>query len=102
MTNGMVRWPYGGAWTGRSSSSPTDPPRPRGPGDRLLEIFGADTARQCLEAGLLDELVVHIAPVLLGDGVRLYGGPGFRRVGLERTASEESERMTSLRFKVVR
>ena len=35
-------------------------------------IFGASLSRQCLQAGLLDEIVVHLAPMLLG--VRLYGG----------------------------
>ncbi|CAN5583939.1 hypothetical protein BH20ACT23_BH20ACT23_24870 [soil metagenome] len=34
----------------------------------------------------MDEIVVHIAPVLLGDGVRLYGRPELKRLALERTA----------------
>jgi dihydrofolate reductase len=68
---------------------------------RAVGIFGADIARQCLEAGLLDEIVVHVAPLLLGDGIRLYGGPGFPRVDLERTALEESGQLTSMRFRVV-
>jgi hypothetical protein len=33
-------------------------------------------SRQCLEAGLLDESVIHIGPVLLGGGIRFYGGEG--------------------------
>ena len=33
-----------------------------------LVVIGADVARQCIEAGLIDELVIHLAPVLLGDG----------------------------------
>ena len=37
-------------------------------------ILGATVASQALEAGLIDDLVVHIAPVVLGDGVRLYRG----------------------------
>ncbi|RIQ26293.1 dihydrofolate reductase family protein [Jiangella rhizosphaerae] len=52
-------------------------------GDRDLLVLGADVALQCVEAGLVDELLVHIAPLLLGDGVRLYGGPGRERVELE-------------------
>src|SRR5205807_5532608 len=35
-------------------------------------ILGANVARQCLEAGLLDEIIVHIAPVLVGGGVRFF------------------------------
>jgi dihydrofolate reductase len=65
-------------------------------------IFGAGVARQCIDADLLDEVVVHIAPVLLGDGVRLYGGSGARMVALERTALAESGQVTDLRFRVRR
>jgi dihydrofolate reductase len=63
-------------------------------------VFGAGLAEQCLDAGLLDEIVVHLAPLLLGDGVRLYGGPGAGRVDLERTAVAESGQLTDLRFRV--
>ena len=71
--------------------------------DRNLEIFGANLAAQCLDAGLIDEIVVHVAPVLLGDGVRLYGVAGERRpVELERTELGESGRLTSLRYRVRR
>ena len=36
---------------------------------------GAETVQQYLSAGLLDEIQVHVAPVLLGDGARLFDGP---------------------------
>jgi dihydrofolate reductase len=65
-------------------------------------VFGAGVARECLDAGLLEELVVHLAPVLLGDGIRLYGGPGVAPVGLERTAFDSSGQVTDLRFRVAR
>jgi dihydrofolate reductase len=68
---------------------------------RSVGIFGASIARQCLQAGLLDEIVVHLAPVLLGDGVRFYGGPGVARVGLEPTTVAASGQTTDLRFRVV-
>lgn len=45
-------------------------------------LIGADVARQCLEAGLIDEIVVHIAPVLLGDGVRFRGATGRHNLHL--------------------
>jgi dihydrofolate reductase len=116
-----VRGIYGGAWTGpvfvithRLSDAPDDPTvtflsgdvrsavatAREAAGDRGVGIFGANTARQCLDAGLLDEIVIHLAPVLLGDGVRLYGGPGMRSVELERTAVAESGQVTDLRFRV--
>jgi dihydrofolate reductase len=68
-----------------------------------LEIFGAELAAQCLDEGLIDEIVIHLAPILLGDGVRLYGASASRRpVELERTDLAESGRQTSLRFEVRR
>jgi len=41
-------------------------------GGKAVAIHGPDTIRQCLEAGLLDELHVDLAAVLLGSGVRLF------------------------------
>jgi dihydrofolate reductase len=64
-------------------------------------IFGANLARQCLDQGLLDEIVIHLAPVLLGDGVRLFGAPGSKRVALRRTTLAQSGQITDLRFSVV-
>ena len=69
-------------------------------GGKNIVVFGASIAEQCLEAGLLDEIVVHMAPLLLGDGIRLYGRPGVGRVDLERTAVAESGQLTDLRFRV--
>jgi dihydrofolate reductase len=58
-------------------------------GDARVSVAGgAETIQQALAAGLLDELVIHVAPVLLGGGVRLFDGVGARR--LERTRVAES------------
>ena len=43
-------------------------------GDRYVNVLGADVAAQCLAAGLLDEILVFIAPVLLGGGTPLFRG----------------------------
>jgi dihydrofolate reductase len=67
-----------------------------------LEIFGANVAKQCLQAGLIDEIAVHVVPVLLGDGVRLYGGSGGAEIRLQRTTLAESGQLTDLRFRVLR
>ena len=53
-------------------------------GDRYVNVIGAETARGCLGAGALDEVLTCIAPVLLGDGVRLFEHPGGTHVRLER------------------
>jgi dihydrofolate reductase len=53
-------------------------------GEKYVNILGADVARQCLAAGLLDEILTFVAPVLLGDGVRMFEHPGGTRIRLER------------------
>ncbi len=53
-----------------------------GAAGKYVNVLGADVARQCLEAGLLDEVLVMIVPVLLGDGVRLFDHPGGTNVPL--------------------
>jgi DHA2 family multidrug resistance protein-like MFS transporter len=70
-------------------------------GAKDVGIFGASLTCQCLREGLLDEIVIHLAPVLLGDGVRLFGGDGEPPVRLERLSFGEAERGTDLHFRVV-
>jgi len=60
---------------------------------------GAETIQQFLKAGMLDELLVHIAPLLLGGGVRLFEGVG-PDVQLEQTQVISSPAVTHLRFRV--
>jgi dihydrofolate reductase len=113
---------YGGAWTGPVlvlTHRPGDQPGEgvtflegtiedavagarEAAGGRDVGVFGASIAAQVLDAGLLDEIVVHVAPLLLGDGVRLYGSPGARRVPLERVELAASGQLSTMRFRVVR
>lgn len=51
---------------------------------------GGETIMQCLNAGLIDEFTVALAPVLFGKGVRLFEGVDTSRVGLEQISSESS------------
>jgi dihydrofolate reductase len=71
-------------------------------GDKYVGVLGAEVARQCLEAGVLDEICVSIAPVLLGDGVRLFDHPGGTNVKLERVSVTEVPSATNLLLRVVR
>jgi dihydrofolate reductase len=66
-----------------------------------LEILGADVAGQCLERGLVDEVLVYVLPVLLGDGIP-FMPPGRARVDLEPISSARSGDATILRFRVRR
>lgn len=94
---------YGGGWQGPQFVFTRDDPSTAAPGFTFLSgdiadalsvardaaggkyvaLLGPGTARKALEAGLLDEILVHVAPVLLGDGVRLFDQPGSRPVRLE-------------------
>ena len=60
-------------------------------GGKNLEILGADLARQCLQRGLVDEILVYVLPVLLGDGTRFLSSPGLARIDLEPLESTRSE-----------
>lgn len=95
--------PFGGTWHGPQFVLTHRPPAQPEPGvtfvtdldralaaakeaagDKYVCILGADVARQCLDAGVLDEILVVVSPVLLGDGVRLFDRrPGSERVKLE-------------------
>ena len=68
-------------------------------GDKNLEILGADVAAQCLERGLVDEILVYVLPVLLGDGVR-FSPPSLGRIDLEPLSNTQSGAVTMLRFRV--
>jgi riboflavin biosynthesis pyrimidine reductase len=64
--------------------------------------MGASIARECREAGVLDEMLVIIAPFMLGDGVRLLDHPGGTNVRLERLSLSEAPQTTNLWLRVVR
>jgi dihydrofolate reductase len=68
-------------------------------GGKNLEILGSDVARQCLQRGLVDEILVYVLPVLLGDGVR-FSSPGLPTIDLEPLDSTRHGAVTILRFRV--
>jgi dihydrofolate reductase len=70
-------------------------------GERDVCVMGgAATIQEFLRLGLLDELHIHIAPMLLGGGTRLFEGAGLVAATLERTWALESPYATHLRFAV--
>lgn len=66
-------------------------------GERNIQIISADIARQALEHDLIDELQVFVAPVFLGDGVRIFDVPGGRRVDWELVEIDEVNRSSFAR-----
>jgi dihydrofolate reductase len=74
----------------------------QGAGEKYVNVLGASVARQCLELGELDEVLTLLAPVLLGDGTRLFEHDGGSPVRLERIHESSAPLATNLRYRVVR
>jgi dihydrofolate reductase len=64
-------------------------------------MHGASAARACLVAGQLDEIELHVVPVLLGRGRRLFDGLPPDQVELELLRSREGAGVLHLRYRVV-
>lgn len=70
-------------------------------GDRVVGLHGASAPQQALTAGLLDEIQLHLAPLLLGDGVPLFDLLGAGPIVLTRTNVIVSDSgFTHLRYQV--
>lgn len=65
-------------------------------------VAGADIAQQCLKLGLLDEIHIHLVPVLLGEGIRLFDHLGSTPIQLERIRLVEAPTVTHIYFRVVK
>jgi dihydrofolate reductase len=62
---------------------------------------GGNIVQQYLAAGLLDELELHVVPVVLGDGARLFANLGDAEVQLEQVRAVEAPGVTHLKYRVV-
>jgi dihydrofolate reductase len=71
-------------------------------GDKNVDLIGASIAQQCLNAGLLDEIQIDLAPVLLGGGVRLFDHLNSGPIDLEPLAVIQGLDVTHLRYRVVK
>lgn len=71
-------------------------------GEKDVRLMGAEVSQGFLRAGLVDEIRIQLAPVLMGDGRRLFDHLGTEHIELERTAVLESPYITHLRFSVVK
>jgi dihydrofolate reductase len=115
---------YGGAFRGPffvlRDEPPPEPPVVKGVAGRFLDVgieeavtvakeaageddvvvLGANIARQCLENQLLDEIIIHVAPVLVGGGVRLFERAGGEPVKLKPITSVDEGGVTVLRYSV--
>jgi dihydrofolate reductase len=111
---------YGGAWDGPIFVL-THHPEDATPADRVtflscgpaeavrialaaadgknLEVFSPTIGRQLLELGLIDEIDIHIAPILLGDGIRLYDNPGTDPIPLHRIGEGDPTSTVDVRYR---
>ena len=72
-------------------------------GDKRVLVHGAGTAQLALAAGVLDELEIHLIPVLFGQGRRLFDHLGPEHIELERTRILEGEAgVTHMHYRVQR
>jgi dihydrofolate reductase len=69
-------------------------------GDRKVLMHGADLAQSCLRAGVLDEMEIHVIPVLLGQGRRLFDHLGADHIELEVTRVVDAPGVTHLHYLV--
>jgi dihydrofolate reductase len=68
-------------------------------GDKDALVLGADVARQLLGAGLLDELRIHLVPLLLGEGTPLFAG---ERAELVAEGNAVVGTVTHLRYRLLK
>jgi dihydrofolate reductase len=71
-------------------------------GGKNLEVFSPTIGRQLLELGLIDEIDLHIAPILLGDGIRLYDCPGGDPIRLHRVGDGAATSAVNVCYRPIR
>lgn len=72
-------------------------------GNKDVQVIGANTIQQCLNAGLCDELQIDIMPVLVGEGLRLFEDIDTDKIQLERMRVEQpTSARTSFVLKVIK
>jgi dihydrofolate reductase len=112
--------PYGGAWEGPIfvlTHHPEDARQSEGvtilscpvdeavrialeaAGGKNVEVFSPNIGRQLLELGLIDEIDLHIAPVLLGAGIRLYDNPTHEPIRLHRVGDDGPTSAVNVRYR---
>lgn len=70
-------------------------------GDKDVALLGGTISRQCLKLGLVDEIILHIEPLLLGNGISLFAGLE-KRFNLKRLDTSAFAGETHLHFSVIK
>ena len=111
---------FGGRWSGpefvATHRPPAEPPRPNlsfvsgdiagivatakaAAGDKNLLVLGGGITQQCLEADLIDDILLFELPIVLGDGIALFGRPGYREMLFQTVRVEQLGAAVALRFR---
>ncbi|NUP46988.1 MAG: hypothetical protein HOW97_06675 [Catenulispora sp.] len=67
-------------------------------GGKDVVVIGGILGKECLAAGLVDEVLIHVAPIMLGDGVRLVDNPGGAPFRLKPVGVEAEGDVVTLRY----
>ena len=71
-------------------------------GDKHVLVIAVALGREILKAGLMDDITVLVVPILLGDGVRLFGSPPAAPAPLELVDTSRAGQITNLHYRVKR
>jgi len=71
-------------------------------GDKDVYIMGANVAQQFLKLGLIDEVSIHLVPVVFGSGTRLFEGLDGEHISLEILEVIQTPEAIHMRFRVVK
>jgi dihydrofolate reductase len=71
-------------------------------GEKVVGVGGTTIVQQCLQLGLIDEIMIDLAPILLGQGIRLFDHLGPNPIELEQTAVIPATGVTHLKYRVVK
>jgi dihydrofolate reductase len=94
--------PDGGVYTFVDSVEAAFETAKKAAGDKNVLILGANVAQQLIIRGLVDELFMHLVPVLFGSGTRLYEHVGSEHIPLETAEVIETAEAIHLRFRVIK
>jgi dihydrofolate reductase len=95
--------PDGGVYTFANTIESAFELAQRVAGEKLIAIMGgANIAQQFLKAGLVDEVSLHLAPVIFGSGTQLFENLGTEHINLEAPQVIETPEATHLRFRVIK
>ena len=71
-------------------------------GDKVVGVGGTTITQQCLQAGLLDEIHIHLAPILLGEGIRLFDRLGPSAIDLVKLRVVDTPAVTHIQYQVAK